>query len=248
MTYGDVVIAVRRFDGAAMGLGLQLGLLAGLGTTVGLRLGGWLAGAAVGLVTCALLGSGLRRTGARSLGPANQVTLARAVLVGGITALAVESFTRPVPMPVLVALTAVALLLDGVDGQVARHTGSVSALGARFDMEVDAFLILVLSALLVRPVGVWVLAIGGMRYAFVAAARVLPWLTAPLPARFSRKVVAAAQGTVLVLAVSGVLPHAVTVVALGSALTALSWSFGRDVWWLARAARRGGMARPGSGR
>ena len=35
--------------------------------------------------------------------------------------------------------------LDAVDGQVARRTGTVSALGARFDMEVDAFLILVLS-------------------------------------------------------------------------------------------------------
>ena len=38
-----------------------------------------------------------------------------------------------------------ALALDGVDGQVARRTGTASELGARFDMEVDAFLILVLS-------------------------------------------------------------------------------------------------------
>ena len=50
----------------------------------------------------------------------------------------------------------VALALDGVDGQVARRTGTVSALGARFDMEVDAFLVLVLSvhvAVLVDAVG-----------------------------------------------------------------------------------------------
>ncbi|GAA4940924.1 hypothetical protein GCM10023238_03240 [Streptomyces heliomycini] len=42
-------------------------------------------------------------------------------------------------------LTAVALILDGVDGKVARRTGTSTPLGARFDMEVDAFLILVLS-------------------------------------------------------------------------------------------------------
>ena len=44
------------------------------------------------------------------------------------------------------ALVVVALALDWVDGQVARRTGTCSAFGARFDMETDAFLILVLSA------------------------------------------------------------------------------------------------------
>ena len=69
----------------------------------------------------------------------------------------------------LVAIGAVALALDGLDGWVARRNNTVSVLGARFDMEVDAFLILVLSVLVVphaRAVGA---AIGLMRYAFVAA-------------------------------------------------------------------------------
>ena len=78
-------------------------------------------------------------------------------------------------------MTAVALALDGVDGKVARRTGTSSALGARFDMEVDAFLILVLSAASPLSLGPWVLAIGAMRYAFVAAAEVLAWLRAALP-------------------------------------------------------------------
>ena len=73
-----------------------------------------------------------------------------------------------------------------------------------------------------------------MRYAFVVAGLLLPWLTAPLPPRFSRKAVAAAQGVVLVTAVSGLLPPAAAVVALSAALAALCWSFGRDVVWLAR--------------
>jgi phosphatidylglycerophosphate synthase len=221
-----------------VGLVLQLGLLAGLGATTGLHTAGWATGCGVGLATWALLGSGLRRSAATKLGPANRVTLARTILVGGIAALAAESFTRTVPVPLIVALTGVALALDGVDGQVARRTGSMTALGAKFDMEVDAFLILVLCALLVRPLGLWVLAIGGMRYAFLAAGWLMPWLTAALPPRFSRKVVAAAQGTVLVVGVSGVLAHLATLVLVEAALAALCWSFGRDVLWLARTAGR----------
>jgi phosphatidylglycerophosphate synthase len=238
VTTSDSIMATPRVDGTIVGLALQVGLLAGLDATTGLHALGWVTGAAFGLATWILLGDGLRRSGARVLGPANQVTLARTILVGGVAALAADSLTHEVWLPVVVALTAVALLLDGVDGQVARRTGSASALGARFDMEVDAFLILVLSVLLVRPVGPWVLAIGGLRYAFVAAGRVLPWLTAQLPPRFSRKVVAAAQGTVLVLAVAGVLPRALMLAAVHAALAALCWSFGRDVLWLRRSARR----------
>ena len=106
------------------------------------------------------------------------MTLARAALVGGITALIVDSFDRPVPVTLLVSLAAVALVLDAVDGRVARGTGTVSTLGARFDMEVDAFLILVLSVYVAPTVGGWVLIIGLARYLFVAASWLLPWLRA----------------------------------------------------------------------
>lgn len=229
----------RVFDGLTFGLVLELGLLVGLAGSIGLGPAGWLAGTATGVAGWGLLRRGLRRSGEARLGPANAVTLARAVLVGGVAALAAESLGRAVPVGVVVALTVVALVLDGVDGPVARRTGTQSSLGARFDMEVDAFLILVLSVLLVRPVGVWVLAIGAMRYAFVGAGRFLPWLTADLPPRFSRKVVAAVQGIALVTAVAGVLPPPVTVAVLAAALAGLIWSFGRDLWWLDRCRRLG---------
>src|SRR5205807_1888028 len=122
--------------------------------------------------------------------------------------------------------------LDAVDGRVARRTGTVSALGARFDMEVDAFLILVLSVHVAFSVGAWVLVIGTMRYAFGAAAWFVPWLRAPLPASYARKTVAAIQGIVLVVA--GVLPVPGAIVLVALALAALTWSFGRDVRWLHR--------------
>ncbi|MFG1649522.1 CDP-alcohol phosphatidyltransferase family protein [Micromonospora sp. NPDC049275] len=219
-------------SGPVIGLSAQLVVLAALAATVGLSAAGWLAGAGYAAFTCLALSRGLHLAGASRLGPADRVTLARAVLVGAVTALVVDSFGRPTPVGLLVAVSAVALLLDAVDGQVARSTGTVSALGARFDMEVDAFLILVLSVYVAPAAGSWVLAVGAMRYVFVAASAVLPWLRAALPPRYWRKVVAAAQGVVLAVAAARVLPEPWTTVVLVAALALLVESFGRDVAWL----------------
>jgi phosphatidylglycerophosphate synthase len=220
--------------GPFAGLAVLAVLLATLSGTVGIGVAGWLAGSTYGLVLTIALSTGLRRAGMRKLGPANVVTLSRALLVGGVTALVANSVNHPVPTAVVVALVAVALSLDGVDGQVARRTGSTSALGARFDMEIDAFLILVLSVFVAGSLGWWTVAIGAFRYVFVAASWACPWLTAALPPKFSRKVVAAVQGVVLVVATAGLLPHAVTFAAVAAALASLTWSFGRDIGWLWR--------------
>jgi phosphatidylglycerophosphate synthase len=218
--------------GPAIGLAAQVVLFAALARTVGLGVAGWLAGIAYGLIICAALTRGLHRSGMTALGPADRVTLIRATLVGGVAALTVDSFARATPVVVFVALASVALVLDAVDGKVARRTGTASALGARFDMEIDAFLILVLSVYAARSVGVWVLAIGAMRYGYVAAARVLPWLRGSLPPRYWRKVVAATQGVVGVLAAADVLPRPLLSGALAVSLALLIESFGRDVGWL----------------
>jgi phosphatidylglycerophosphate synthase len=228
-----------------LGLILQLTVLTTLAATVGLGPVGWAAGAAYGLVMCGLLARALRRSAAAAVGPANLITLIRATLVGGVTALAVDALATgaspldvlawPLPgpevVPVLVAVTTVALVLDAVDGQVARRTGTTTELGARFDMEVDAFLILVLSVYVAGSMGVWVLAIGGMRYAYVVASWALRWLTRPVPPRYWRKVVAATQGIVLTVAAAEVFPTPLVVVAVLAALALLVESFGRDVVW-----------------
>lgn len=177
-------------------------------------------------------------------GPADWVTLARATLAVGVAALVADSFDRPARVAILVTLAAVALALDLVDGWVARRTGTASELGARFDGEVDAFLILVLSVYVARSTGVWVLAIGAARYVFLAAGWLLPWLREPLPPRYWRKVVCATQGIVLTIAAADVLPPALTRAALAVALVLLAESFGRDVWWL-RAHRRATERRVG---
>jgi phosphatidylglycerophosphate synthase len=198
------------------------------------------AGLAVGvlyaLASWGVLGRAFRRR--RTLGPADHVTLARVVLTGGVAALVAGHLTGTGHTGALVAVAAVALVLDGVDGQVARRTGTASKLGARFDMETDAFLVLVLSVEVAWTAGAWVLAIGAMRYAFGAAAWAAPWLRADLPHSIARKAVAVVQGVTLVVAASGVVPYAGALVAASLAL--LVWSFGRDVLWLSRRRDRRG--------
>ncbi|MGX1134498.1 phosphatidylglycerophosphate synthase [Streptomyces glaucescens] len=232
-TYGARLVQQET----ALGAGVQILLLALLGSATGMGPAGWLTGLVFAVASWAVLSRAVHRSRLSSFGPANRVTLGRATLVGGVTALVADSFRGSPPVTLFVALTAVALVLDGVDGKVARRTGTSSALGARFDMEVDAFLILVLSVYVSAELGPWVLLIGGMRYAFVAAARVWPWLTAPLPPSTARKAVAAVQGVFLLVAASGVLPVMADAGVVAVALALLLWSFGRDVLWLWRQSR-----------
>ena len=113
------------------------------GGTAGLGAVGWTVGVACAVTMATALARGLA-PGER-LGPASSVTLARATAAVGVAALAADSLAHDTPVALLVALAAVALALDAADGWVARRTGTATALGARFDGEVDAFLIAALS-------------------------------------------------------------------------------------------------------
>jgi phosphatidylglycerophosphate synthase len=218
-------------------LAAQVLLIAGLLVTAGLDgsgLGpaGWAVGLACGGVMSLALARGCSYWGTDRLGPADWVTLARATLAAGVAALVADSFDEPVPVALLVSLASLALVLDAVDGRIARRTDTASALGEHMDAEVDAFLILILSVCVARSAGAWVLAIGAARYAFLAAGYLLPWLRAPLPPRYWRKVVCATQVIALTIAAAQVLPQAFAEAALVVALALLAESFGRDVWWL----------------
>jgi phosphoglycerol transferase MdoB-like AlkP superfamily enzyme len=183
------------------------------------------------VTTNAALAHGMARYRASRLGLADWVTLARATLAVGVAALVADSFLGHAPVALLVSVSAVALALDGVDGWIARRTAT-GTLGAQFDGEVDAFLILVLSVYVAPSAGLWVLTIGAARYAFLAAGWALPWMREPLPFRYWRKVVAATQGIALTIAAAEVLSPALTRVALLAALALLAESFGRDARWL----------------
>ena len=182
-----------------------------------------------------------RRLPPPGLGWANRVTLLRATLVLPVAALLVTPGSARGSLAWLaVVLALVALALDGVDGAVARRTDSTTRFGARFDMELDAFLILVLAALVwtSTPLGFWVVWIGLIRYLFVLAG----WLWAPLggelPPSFRRKAICVVQVAALLVALAPVVPLSMAAGAGGLALTLLVYSFAVDVLWLVRAARR----------
>jgi phosphatidylglycerophosphate synthase len=224
---------------AAVGL---LGL-AVVSVAVPLSDAGWIAGAGALVAGAALVTRGLVRRGAATFGWANTATAARAALAGIITALVATAVTQPVPGLLVAGLAAPALALDAVDGWLARRTGGESELGARFDMEVDAFLMLVLSVFVAPALGWWTLSIGLMRYAFVVVGWMVPWMRVTLPPRHWRKTVTAVNGIALAAAASGLLPVPLAAGAVAVALALLVESFGRDVVWLV-ARRVTGIDRP----
>ncbi|WP_279482178.1 CDP-alcohol phosphatidyltransferase family protein [Aureimonas sp. SK2] len=178
-------------------------------------------------------------------GPANIVTAARGGMAALIGASAWEyGALTPADSHLQWALAATVLLalsLDGIDGFLARRTGLASRFGERFDMEVDAYLILMLCALAFASgkAGVFVFAIGLMRYAFVAAAAFDPRLARPLPPSLRRKTVCVLQIALLCLVllppVVPPLSQALAALALAAlALALLAWSFAVDVRILVR--------------
>lgn len=204
-----------------------------LGSTVAV------AAALLLLLIFAVVMKGLHHHGLESFGFANSVTAFRAAIVSLICAIiavpVARSHVESTTLALIVFVLA-ALMLDGIDGHLARRLGQESDLGARFDMEVDALLILGLSAgaFLSGKAGLWVLFIGLMRYGFVLAQFAVPRLKAPLPASFRRKLVCVVQIVVLCLIL---LPGVVAPVSswLGAiALLLLAGSFAADCLYLLR--------------
>src|SRR5499433_3229230 len=217
-----------------LGMLATAALLGVVSATAGLGVAGWIAGLTTGSAATALLVTARMRSDQPAIFPADWVTLTRTLLIAGVAGLVADSFSRPVSIAALVTLSTVALVLDAVDGQVARRTGTATPVGARIDCEVDAFLILLLSIAVSQDYGGWVLVIGAARYALLLAGWLIPWLAAPLPPRYWGKVVAAVTGIVLTVAASGLLDRRTGMIAVAAALLLLAESFGRAVIWLYR--------------
>jgi phosphatidylglycerophosphate synthase len=166
-------------------------------------------------------------------GPANQITSIRAALVALLVALVGEPGSVAAAW-MAVALGATAMALDGVDGWAARRWGTASAFGARFDVETDAALIQVLAVLVWvdGKAGAWILSAGLLRYGFVAAGWMVPWMQRPLPGSFRARAICIVQVAALLAALAPLTsPPASAAVALAG-LLALSYSFWIDTRWL----------------
>ena len=182
-----------------------------------------------------LLWRGLSYHSHARFGAANVLTLYRAagtaLLAGWIPA------ASQLPQAGLLWLSLIAvflLSLDGLDGYLARRTRLASAYGARFDMEIDALLTLVISALVWQSgeAGIWILTLGLMRYVFVLAGSVVTALNNPLYPSFRRKLICVVQLATLCAMLSPWIQPPWSI-ALGIiACLLLTASFVRDTHWL----------------
>jgi phosphatidylglycerophosphate synthase len=172
----------------------------------------------------------------RNFGAANVVTLARGALTLLLLAL-LDAGPAAGWWPALLAIVAVAL--DGLDGALARDRGETSAFGARFDMETDALLIVVLAALVWQQgkAGMLILLAGLLRYLFVAAGYVWRALAAPLPPSKRRQTVCVLQIVSLIGALAPPITPPFSSALAFAGLAMLAWSFAVDAAWLARHAR-----------
>jgi phosphatidylglycerophosphate synthase len=167
-------------------------------------------------------------------GLANQVTLLRAGLVCLIGGALLAGGSLSLLGWSLAALVAAALSFDAVDGWLARRYALASSFGARFDLEIDALLILILAVLAWQTgrVGPWVLAIGLARYGFVLAGWRVPWLRRPLPPSRRRQAVCVQQGLSLLLCLLPPVGPTLASVCAAVALLALLASFTADIIYL----------------
>lgn len=166
-------------------------------------------------------------------GRANQITAGRAMLVALVAGFIGEP-RRPAVAASAAIVGLVVVALDGVDGWVARRSGTASEFGARFDMEIDALLILVLAMLVwqYEKAGPWVIMSGLLRYLFLAAGLLWPAMRHPLPPSRRRQTICVVQIVGLVLALAPIIAPPLSTALAAVTLLTLCYSFLVDTLWL----------------
>jgi len=161
---------------------------------------------------------------------ANQVTAFRLLLSTG-TALCFPYL----PELLSFCLFGLAILLDGLDGYLARKYQQMTDIGALFDKTVDAYFVLLLAFILVQAYGIplWFLGIGYLHYGYELLLVGLGWQYLNIPKNPIGKYAAA------ILFISLLSPFILTntwyspIIYLASFLVSLS--FGLSFWYKYRA-------------
>jgi phosphatidylglycerophosphate synthase len=200
-----------------------------LGQLYSLKAAAWFA--VIGTLAIVFINAGTHPF--KQFGPANQVTTVRAVFV----ALVVGAIGGPATAAVAAGAAGAGVavtVMDGIDGWIARRSRMASRFGARFDMEIDAMLILALAILTWQQgkAGPWVVLSGLLRYLFVAAGWLLPHMRRPLPDSRRRQTICVIQIVALIVALEPFVAPAASELVAGAALLALVYSFAIDTRWL----------------
>ena len=158
-------------------------------------------------------------------GPANWVTSLR--LVGIV--LIPWIMDKMCPLCITAYILGV-LAIDGLDGYLARKTGTVSYFGAIYDRESDAFYVWLMSSILfwTDKAGPWVLLIGILRYLYVLT---LIFVKEPeQPEVRTRRAQVIAAILMIGLGLSFIIPPPYLQLMLGMLLALVLYSFGRSFW------------------
>ena len=193
------------------------------------------------IVTAATVVRSVAAAGPQPLTAATATTLVRAgclVALGGF--LAVDP-TGNSGVWIPGAIYGVAIALDGIDGQLARHRDAVTDVGRRLDTEIDAIAVLLGSVLIVIDGAALVafVLVGLARYAFVTGCwsrRVRGLSVYDLPESRIRRPLAAGAMIVIWLALLPVPGQSGSVIVTTALLIPFVVSFVRD--WLAVSGRR----------
>lgn len=227
-----VTAALGAFGGLLLLACMAVGGLPGQPARVALAL--------YALIAAAVLAGLRHHAPLQRFGFANSVTLLRATTTAFLAGVAAGDATLIDGLRgTMVGLGVLCLLCDGIDGWAARRAGTASAFGARFDVEIDALFVLVITLLLLRTgqAAVWALAIGLARYMFVCAGWLFPPLACELPESNRRKTICGATIVVLLVALAPIVGRGAARGLCAVAFGMVVFSFGVDCLWLLRFSR-----------
>ncbi len=169
-------------------------------------------------------------------GPANRLSLLRGLIIAVLAGFAWNTPATQNVEWIVCILAICALVLDGLDGAVARRSGITSGLGARLDCELDGLLTLILSfgVYLSGRVDAFILLAGAMHYAFFAARLLKLVPVVELPSSFRRQTAGVVSSFLLVLCCAPSMGASVDTALALTAVLLLTSSFAIDLAALIR--------------
>jgi phosphatidylglycerophosphate synthase len=137
---------------------------------------------------------------------------------------------------IIIILSTLSLIMDGLDGFIARKYNLVSKFGEIIDQESDNFLMLVISISLYlnKDIGLYVFLIPLYRYIFLASMKKYDWLKKTLPISQFRKIACVLTIILMIMSQDVYIDYENTVFLVILSLFIITFSFSKDIIWLYR--------------
>ena len=137
---------------------------------------------------------------------------------------------------IIIILSTVSLVMDGLDGFIARKYNLVSKFGEIIDQESDNFLMLVISISLYlnKDVGLYVFLIPLYRYTFLVSMKKYDWLQRTLPSSQFRKIACVLTIALMIMSQDVYFNYENTLFLVILSLFIITFSFSKDIIWLYR--------------